>query len=261
MSTAQSGAAVVAIAGRGRHRQRHVAIGLGPFVHVDQFRQQAVPVNQGEGLQPVAQTMEAADAGQLVRIAHGPVRRLRRFMTGLRHGTEQQHSGGNAAILVGAHAAGAQHFDGVGNAIGHIGDGFTAGVRRRIEEGRDKAVLGQSAEELKALRRQRLVGDQLIARGKHHADAAQQPAFMVGQLGTGGQRIARSHPLEFDLAAAGHRAQQARHPLRPSADAFQRCAREEIANAILHQVAVESTDKLGTIFERAKRDGRGFITT
>ena len=198
MSAAQSGAAVVAVACRGRHRQRHVAIGLGPFVHVDQFRQQAVAANQGESLQAIAQTMETADGGQLVGIAQGPVRRLRRLMTRLRHGAKQQHSGGNATVLVGAHAA----------------NGFAAGVRRRIEEGRDKPVLRQSAEELKTLRRQRLVGDQLIARGKHHADAAQQPPFLVRQIRTYGQRVARPQPLEFDLASARHRAQHARHPLR-----------------------------------------------
>ena len=158
--------------------------------------------------------MEAADAGQFVRIAHRPIRRLRRLMTRFRHGAEQQHAGRDAAVLVGAHAAGAQHFDGVGNAIGHVGDGFAAGVRRRIEECRDVAVLGQSAEELKTLRRQRLVGDELITRRQYHADAAQQPPFMVRQLRTGAQRVALAHPFELDLPAARYRAQQARHPLR-----------------------------------------------
>ena len=46
----------------------------------------------------------------------------------------------------------------------------------------DVAVFGQAAEELEALRRQRLVGDQLIACRQHHANTAQQAAFVIGQL-------------------------------------------------------------------------------
>ena len=123
--------------------------------------------------------MEAADAGEQMRIAQGPLGRLWRNMARLRHRTEQQDPSSDAPVLVGTHAAGAQDFDGIGDAISKAGDGLGTGMRRGIEEGRHEAVLRQAAEKLKALRRQGLVGKQLITRREYHADAAQQAAFVV----------------------------------------------------------------------------------
>src|SRR5580658_7623835 len=97
-----------------------------------------------------------------MRVAKRVRRCLRWSVTWLGHRTEQQHSGGDAPILVSTHAADAQDFDGIGNAVGDFRDRFRAAMRSGIQKRRDKTIFGKSTEKLKALRRQRFVRQQLI---------------------------------------------------------------------------------------------------
>jgi len=109
-------------------------------------------------------------------------------------------------------------------------------MRRGIEKADTKRSQAGRGK-LKALRRQGLVGKQLITRREYHADAAQQAAFVVDSLELALSDSA-AHPFEFDLPPLGT-APAGRASARRLARRVPACSGKS-SDTIFQQLAIQS---------------------
>ena len=143
---------------------------------------------------------EALHAGQLLRVLQRAQRQVRRpnwfrHQPSIAVGTEDQHAGGDRAVLVARQRRDAQHLDGRRDPIG-ARDAGADRVRVAVGEDAGVAILDGAAEELAALEHRLRVEDRVVARRQHRANRARHPDLVRRERPPLGhaQAVARAEP-------------------------------------------------------------------
>src|ERR1700683_3984164 len=183
--------------------------------------------------------MKTVNCSQIARIGECAGGLRWRRVTSIWPRPEEQGAGRDSFVLVRAERADTKHLDSLGNAIGKCSHACGVIEDPSLEECRNVAILGKTAEDRHILRGGVAVEQQLVARGKELCNASNHFLFVIAEFLVIGERIPGSQPIKTQAAVGCRLKNDLRRPFRTLTDNLQVAGRKEILDPSSQELLIQ----------------------